>query len=132
MLSDVVIPLELNGDFAISSEGYHLPMPFRGSEKDLEKVNHLRIWDILRRSSQEATYRNIVISQYGGYGKTTLLRHVTHIYCQQLHQKAPYKAPKLLPVLIAFREWQREHLTFAISRNASNRMDIAIYHQRIC
>ncbi|MFN5969487.1 MAG: hypothetical protein ACK47N_12320 [Microcystis sp.] len=118
LLSDVVIPLELNGDFAISSEGYHLPMPFRGSEKDLEKVNHLRIWDILRRSSQEATYRNIVISQYGGYGKTTLLRHVTHIYCQKLHQKAPYKAPKLLPVLIAFREWQREHLTFAINRNA--------------
>lgn len=102
LLSDVVIPLELNGDFARSPEGHHLPMPFRGSEK----VNHLRIWDILRRSSQEATYRNIVISQYGGYGKTTLLRHVTYIYCQKLHQKSPYKAPKLLPVLIAFRQWQ--------------------------
>lgn len=70
LLSDVVIPLELNGDFARSPEGHHLPMPFRGSEKDLEKVNHLRIWDILRRSTQDAIYRNIVISQYGGYGKT--------------------------------------------------------------
>ena len=106
LLCDVVIPLELNGDFARSPEGHHLPMPFHGSEKDLEKVNHLRIWDILRRSTKEATYRNIVISQYGGYGKTTLLRHVTYIYCQKLHQKAPYKAPKLLPVLISFRQWQ--------------------------
>jgi hypothetical protein len=106
LLSDVVIPLELNGDFARSPEGHHLPMPFRGSEKDLEKVNHLRIWDILRRSTQDAIYRNIVISQYGGYGKTTLLRHVTYIYCQKQHQKPPYKAPKLLPVLISFRQWQ--------------------------
>ena len=111
LLCDVVIPLELNGDFVRSPEGHHLPIPFRGSEKDLEKVNHLRIWDILRRSTKEVIYRNIVISQYGGYGKTTLLRHVTYIYCQKLHQKAPYKAPKLLPVLISFRQWQTALVT---------------------
>jgi predicted NACHT family NTPase len=49
----------------------------------------------------------MVIQAWGGYGKTTLLRHVTYIYCQKLYCQAPYKAPKLLPVLLDFRQWQK-------------------------
>ena len=49
----------------------------------------------------------MVIQAWGGYGKTTLLRHITYIYCQKLYSQAPYKAPKLLPVLLDFRQWQK-------------------------
>jgi predicted NACHT family NTPase len=49
----------------------------------------------------------MVIHAWGGYGKTTLLRHITYIYCQKLYNQAPYKAPKLLPVLLDFRQWQK-------------------------
>jgi len=49
----------------------------------------------------------MVIQAWGGYGKTTLLRHVTYIYCQKLYSQTPYKAPKLLPVLLDFRQWQK-------------------------
>ena len=35
------------------------------------------------------------------------MRHITYIYCQKLYSQAPYKAPKLLPVLLDFRQWQK-------------------------
>ena len=39
------------------------------------------------------------------------MRHVTYIYCHQLYRKAPHstrqgKVPKLLPVLLPFRQWK--------------------------
>ncbi len=61
----------------------------------------------MKRSPQESIYRSMVIQAWGGYGKTTLLRHVTYIYCKKLYSQAPYKAPQLLPVLLDFRQWQK-------------------------
>jgi predicted NACHT family NTPase len=115
-LKDVFIPLELSGDFWRSPDGYNLPMPmgFHSAQEVsefLEKSNEFRIWDILRGCPRNNSDRSIVIQAWGGYGKTTLLRHVTYIYCHQLYRKAPYstrqgKVPKLLPVLLPFRQWQ--------------------------
>ena len=113
-LKDVFIPLELSGQFWRSPDGHNLPMSkgFHSAQEVsefLEKSNEFRIWDILR--GQNSSDRSIVIQAWGGYGKTTLLRHVTYIYCHQLYRKAPYstrqgKVPKLLPVLLPFRQWQ--------------------------
>jgi hypothetical protein len=115
-LKDVFIPLELSGEFWRSQDGHNLPMPmgFHSAQEVsefLEKSNEFRIWDILRGCPRNSSDRSIVIQAWGGYGKTTLLRHVTYIYCHQLYRKAPYstrqgKVPKLLPVLLPFRQWQ--------------------------
>jgi predicted NACHT family NTPase len=115
-LKDVFIPLELSGEFWRSPDGHNLPMPmgFHSVQEVsdfLEKSNEFRIWDILRGCPRNSGDRSIVIQAWGGYGKTTLLRHVTYIYCHQLYRKAPYstrqsKVPKLLPVLLPFRQWQ--------------------------
>lgn len=112
LLKDVFVPLELSGSAWRSPDGHDLPMPGgfhsqKSIEKFLQKADQLRIWDILKRSPQESIYRSLVIQAWGGYGKTTLLRHVTYIYCQKLYHQAPYKAPKLLPVLLDFRQWQK-------------------------
>lgn len=112
LLKDVFVPLELSGTAWRSPDGHDLPMPggFHSQktiQEFLQKADQLRIWDILKRSPQESIYRSMVIQAWGGYGKTTLLRHITHIYCQKLYNQPPYKAPKLLPVLLDFRQWQK-------------------------
>ncbi|MEB3190856.1 MAG: GUN4 domain-containing protein [Snowella sp.] len=112
LLKDVFVPLELSGTAWRSPDGHDLPMPGgfhsqKSIEKFLQKADQLRIWDILKRSPQESIYRSMVIQAWGGYGKTTLLRHVTYIYCKKLYLQALYKAPKLLPVLLDFRQWQK-------------------------
>jgi len=112
LLKDVFVPLELSGTAWRSPDGHDLPMPGgfhsqKSIQEFLQKADQLRIWDILKRSPQESIYRSMVIQAWGGYGKTTLLRHITYIYCQKLYSQAPYKAPKLLPVLLDFRQWQK-------------------------
>jgi predicted NACHT family NTPase len=111
LLKDVFVPLELSGTAWRSPDGHDLPMPGGFSQKSiqefLQNADQLRIWDILKRSPQESIYRSMVIQAWGGYGKTTLLRHITYIYCQKLYGQPPYKAPKLLPVLLDFRQWQK-------------------------
>ena len=111
LLKDVFVPLELSGTAWRSPDGHDLPMPGGFSQKSiqefLQKADQLRIWDILKRSPQESIYRSMVIQAWGGYGKTTLLRHITYIYCKKLYNQPPYKAPKLLPVLLDFRQWQK-------------------------
>jgi hypothetical protein len=115
-LKDVFIPLELSGEFWRSPDGHNLPMPMgfhsvQEVSEFLEKSKEFRIWDILRICPRNSGDHSMVIHAWGGYGKTTLLRHVTYIYCHQLYRKAPYstrqgKVPKLLPVLLPFRQWQ--------------------------
>ena len=112
LLKDVFVPLELSGNPWRSPDGHDLPMPGgfhsqKSIQEFLQKADQLRIWDILKRSPQESIYRSMVIQAWGGYGKTTLLRHITYIYCQKLYNQPPYKAPKLLPVLLDFRQWQK-------------------------
>jgi predicted NACHT family NTPase len=112
LLKDVFVPLELSGTAWRSPDGHDLPMPGgfhsqKSIQEFLQKADQLRIWDILKRSPQESIYRSMVIQAWGGYGKTTLLRHITYIYCQKLYSQPSYKAPKLLPVLLDFRQWQK-------------------------
>ncbi|PSN17636.1 GUN4 domain-containing protein, partial [filamentous cyanobacterium CCP5] len=68
------------------------------------KQGSLRIWDLLVRSQSDPAYRQLAILAWGGYGKTTLMRHLTYTYAKQKHRR--YKAPKLIPVLLYLRKWR--------------------------
>ena len=86
MLEEVFVPLELCGEL---------------SDQDL------KIWDLIRRSRKEKKFRQMVIRKKGGYGKTTLLKHITLIYGQGKQGK--FHAPKLIPFLIVLRDWKKEN-----------------------
>jgi predicted NACHT family NTPase len=91
MLEEVFVPLELSGYVA---------------ESHRSNPDGLRIWDLLRRSRKEPTFRQMLIQAQGGFGKTTLLRHVSLIYGQGKYRH--YKAPKLIPFLLRLRDFRSQ------------------------
>lgn len=108
-LKDVFVPLELSGDFWRGRDGESLPMPpgLKWDQESLERLagrEGLRIWDVLQRGERNPAYRCWAIQAWGGYGKTTLLRHITYTYTHKCDGR--YNAPKLLPVLLYLRQWQ--------------------------
>ncbi|MEB3163616.1 MAG: NACHT domain-containing protein [Prochlorothrix sp.] len=109
-LAEVFVPPKLSALFVRGRDGGNLPMlPGLGrSEAELRRLSEregLSIWDLLRRVDKVPAYGQMVIMAWGGYGKTTLLRHLTFIYSQK--QQGKYKAPKLVPFLLYLRDWQQ-------------------------
>ena len=109
LLSEVFVPLELSSDFVKGISGEELPMSPGFRPEDAEKVrataqDELRIWDLLARVKTYTVFSRMAILAWGGYGKTTLLRHITYTYAQHRHHR--YKVPKFLPVLLYLRQWQ--------------------------
>lgn len=100
LLQEVFVPLRLSSDSVLP--GYKMPP---NSEAALETCRVMLIWDLLSRVRQESAYRQIAIRAWGGYGKTTLLKHVAYTYGAQAYRK--YRAPKLVPFLLYLtRCWQ--------------------------
>jgi len=85
MLEEVFVPLQLSGELSSAN---------------------LSIWDLIRRSRKESKFRQMVILKRGGFGKTTLLKHIALIYGQGKQKK--FKAPKLIPFLIILRDWKQD------------------------
>ncbi|WP_083862248.1 GUN4 domain-containing protein [Baaleninema simplex] len=114
LLSEVFVPLELSSVFVKGDRGEELPLLPGFREEDLEqlrtaRLNELSIWDLLANVKQFPAYSRMVVLAWGGYGKTTLLRHITYTYAKHRHRR--YNAPKLLPVLLYLRHWQEKIAT---------------------
>jgi predicted NACHT family NTPase len=63
------------------------------------------IWEVLQQVKRNPIYHQMLIRAKGGYGKTTLLKHLTYAYCQGNYHR--YHAPKLIPFLIILAtHWQ--------------------------
>ncbi|PZV18506.1 MAG: NTPase (NACHT family) [Leptolyngbya sp.] len=95
MLEEVFVPLELSGYGA-----EHAIAPGRAEPAP----DGLHIWDLLRRSRRDRTFKQMVIQAQGGFGKTTLMRHIALIYGEGKYRR--YKAPKLVPFLLFLRDWR--------------------------
>ena len=102
LLNEVFVPLDLSNSFIRNILGESLPMPqgFKWDEKTIELLEKdgLRIWEILKQTDKIPAYKRLAVLAWGGYGKTTLLRHITYIYTYKKEKR--YQAPKLLPVLL--------------------------------
>lgn len=98
MLEEVFVPLELSGYFGDARKNFE-----RNSSPD-----GLNIWDLIRRSRREAPFRQMAIQAKGGFGKTTLMRHIALIYGEGKYKQAKYRAPRLIPFLLHLRDWQTE------------------------
>ena len=110
LLKDVFVPLELSDFFIRNFEGDELPGVPGYNKQQLETVRgeiareSLIIWDLISQKDETPAYRRLAILAWGGFGKTTLLRHVTYSYLTKGYKR--YKAPQLLPVLLYLRQWQ--------------------------
>ena len=76
-------------------------------EQLLEGEDTTSIWNLLQQTKKIPAYRRLVILARGGYGKTTLLRHITYRYgmapgrlCREK------KVPRLVPILLYLRDWR--------------------------
>jgi hypothetical protein len=96
LLEEVFVPLGL-GTTAVPP-GF---MPY-----DWERCDRLNIWDFLSRTDEVRHYRQMVILAWGGFGKTTLLRHITYIYSTR--QQTRYGSlPARIPVLLTLRKHRK-------------------------
>ena len=94
LLREVFVPLELSSDSIAS--GYE----FRDRDESCQQI---QIWELLERVKQDNRLRQIAIRAWGGYGKSTLLKHLTYIYSTGEYNKGDfrkYKAPKFVPFLL--------------------------------
>lgn len=98
MLEQVFVPLQLGQDEFLAG----FQQPCEGAEKN----KTLSIWDLLAQVRQVPAYRKMAILAWGGYGKTTLMRHIAYTYANNRQRK--YRAPKLTPVLLYLRKWRDE------------------------
>jgi len=117
LLSEVFVPLELSSAFVKGISGEELPMFPGFHAEDVELIravaeNELKIWDFLGKIKQYHTFSRMAILAWGGYGKTTLLRHITYTYAKRRHRH--YRVPLFLPVLLPLRKWQS---TIATEKN---------------
>jgi NACHT domain len=110
MLEEVYVPLKLSGRLSLGfHQGDFEEMAQSGGGAELAKENAKAkpqyIWDLLRQVKQQPEYRQMAIIAPGGFGKTTMLRHVTYRYSYQPHRICrEKKVPRLIPVLLYLRE----------------------------
>ena len=106
-LSQVYVPLML--DPASLSLNQRSP---NQCDQDAETTGS-QIWGFLAQVRQVPAYQFIAIVADGGFGKTTLLRHITYTYAEGRHRR--YRVPKFTPVLLYLRKWRdkiaEEHLS---------------------
>ncbi|MGB7250863.1 MAG: GUN4 domain-containing protein [Phormidesmis sp.] len=117
LLRDVFVPLAL--DLSASSPGFRrMAERLSGeglSDKELldegllaEDVvamprgyNSYSIWDFLAEAERETTFRQLAVLAWGGYGKTTLLKHIAY----RMGTKQPEKdVPQRVPFLLVLRK----------------------------
>ncbi len=113
LLEQVFVPLRLHRNFYQNQNrdeiGELLPnKPGYGLEyENFDPSRIYAIWEFLKeKRKQTGKADRIAIKAYGGYGKTTLLRHVAYAFMSGEYQRQGYKVPKLLPVLIYLRNGQ--------------------------
>ena len=111
-LEDVFVRLEISGNFYCRDDGQLLPMQpgLRSHEleqidiREFERLEELNIWQLLADSYRNPALKQMAILAYGGYGKTTLLRHITYVYATG--KQEDHNAPNLIPVLLYLRQWK--------------------------
>ncbi|MGB3308946.1 MAG: GUN4 domain-containing protein [Nodosilinea sp.] len=99
MLEEVFVPLAL--DLSGTLPGFKAPAE-SFNPQELERATNLNIWHFLRQAEQTPPFRQLVILAWGGYGKTTLLKHVAYIYATKQYSR--HQVKKRIPVLLVLRK----------------------------
>lgn len=81
----------------------YVPLQIQTRDQQLNLSGQKTIWNFLPKRYQtpsQSPHRRIVILAAPGYGKTTLMRHLTRIYALE----PPEDTPQFIPVLLRLRE----------------------------
>lgn len=78
LLEEIYVPLELDASSLPAGWRQFPDQHLEKSARDV--VSGHKIWDLLGKTEREVTFRQIVVLAWGGYGKTTLLKHIAHTY----------------------------------------------------
>nr|MDF0370138.1 GUN4 domain-containing protein [Nodosilinea sp. TSF1-S3] len=101
MLEEVFVPLAL--DLSGTLPGFKAPAA-SFNPQELERITNLNIWHFLRKAEQTKPFRQLVILAWGGYGKTTLLKHIAYIYATKQYSR--HQVKKRIPVLLVLRKYR--------------------------
>ena len=105
LLQDIFVPLELSTD-STGLRGYSED-ELRSLQKQINEES-MQIWQLLKCAKTDDRLRQISIRASGGYGKTTLLKHLAYIYSIRNYNDPKYKAPKFIPFLIYLASCYKE------------------------
>ncbi|MEN8445391.1 MAG: GUN4 domain-containing protein [Cyanobacteria bacterium J06555_13] len=114
LLREVFVQLEL--DLGARSPG------LKTDHQPLEMHQGYSIWNFLSGTKDFTTFRQLAILAWGGYGKTTLLKHIAYRYGTKQWNKG---VPRLIPFLLVLRK----HRELLAKENPPNLPDlISQYH----
>jgi hypothetical protein len=102
LLEEIYVPLSISG--GIISAGWQKDVTMM----ELERSNHHQsIWQILRQV-EKTDAGQMAILAWGGYGKTTLLKHIAYIYSSEQYDRDGIEVAARIPVFLALGEcWKR-------------------------
>ena len=111
LLEEIFVPLSMT--FTDRSPGWEPKVPEALEEPDLfmplipSKQKEAQIWKWLKRaetdSNQGSSFRRMAILAWGGYGKTTLLRHIAYIYSSKQHRR--YDVNAKVPIFLSLKTY---------------------------
>ena len=103
-MEEVYIPLGVSGVALFGR------WPEKGAKLDVAAIEsaqreELYLWQLLSQVRKVSAYRQMAILAKGGFGKTTLLRHVTYNYATKPGKMSRrHKVPMLIPFLLYLRD----------------------------
>ncbi|TVP59426.1 MAG: NACHT domain-containing protein [Nodularia sp. (in: Bacteria)] len=100
-LEDVFVPLKVE-----TGNLENIPGAMVSTQHTSQNSENQEIWDFLAAISQQNSFRRMAVIAPPGYGKTTLLKHLTLTYAKNGYSK--YKATQFLPVLLYLRDIREE------------------------
>ena len=108
LLEEIFVPLSISYNALIPGWRTIANAPIEGDNKvELAAVRspegESQIWQLLKAAEQQSAYRRMAILAWGGYGKTTLLRHIAYIYSSKQHKR--YKVGAKVPVFLPLKTY---------------------------
>ncbi|MEM6253586.1 MAG: GUN4 domain-containing protein [Cyanobacteria bacterium P01_D01_bin.156] len=115
LLEEVFVPLKFSGSgFSKNAAGDVVPFQMGTQSEEIQKLmgkqgkqEPLTIWDILSQAKQDPRFQSIAILAWGGFGKTTLMKHLAFTYAHNPGKVRRLKAPRLIPALLFLRKWKQ-------------------------
>ena len=115
LLEEVFVPLKFSGSgFSKNAAGDVVPFQMGTQSEEIQELigkqgeqEPLSIWDILSQAKQDLRFRSIAVQAWGGFGKTTLMKHLAFTYDHNPGKVRRNKAPKLIPALLFLRKWKQ-------------------------
>jgi predicted NACHT family NTPase len=99
-LQKVFVPLKIAATEAANTSHKMIQPP----KDERNNSNETQIWNFLEAIDKNPAFRRMALLGAPGFGKTTLLRYLTQTYATKQQRKVHPKAPKLIPILLYFKD----------------------------